>query len=165
MQYLLLFTAKIVARMSLNVVLYLHENFCEEIRKVPLNVNNPIQKLDGLVTNGELCTTGWSCDVSSVTTDAKNTTNREFLMGHYVMNQDDVCGKSIKMINASELLVLHKNCLLILSFYHPQIQSQAIKKYKSVFHFVRTNNSYQAKLETIRGTHEDSSYFSYCALC
>jgi hypothetical protein len=33
-------------------------------------------------------------------------------MGHYVMNQDDVCGKSIKMMNASELMVLHKNCLL-----------------------------------------------------
>jgi len=27
------------------------ENFCEEIRKVMLSLNNPIQKLDGLVTN------------------------------------------------------------------------------------------------------------------
>jgi hypothetical protein len=43
----------------------------------------------------------------------EKTTNREFIMGHYVMNQGDVCGKSIERINASELLVLHKNCLVI----------------------------------------------------
>jgi hypothetical protein len=79
------------------------ENFCEEM-------NNPIQKLDGAP-----CITGWSYGVSSVTRDAKNNTNREFLMGHYVMNQDDVRGKSIKMMNASELMVLQKNCLFIVT--------------------------------------------------
>jgi hypothetical protein len=84
------------------------ENFSEEIRKVLLSVNNPIQKVDGTT-----CITGWSYGVSSVTRDAKSTTNREFLMGHCVMNQDGVRGKSIKMMNASELMVLHKNCLLI----------------------------------------------------
>jgi hypothetical protein len=31
------------------------ENFFEEIRKVLLSVNNPIQKLDELVTNGASC--------------------------------------------------------------------------------------------------------------
>jgi hypothetical protein len=81
-----------------------------------------------------------------------------------MMNQGDVCGKSIKRINASELLVLHKNCLLT-AFYRPHIQSQAVKKYKPVFHFVRPNNSCQVKIETIRGAHEASSYLSYCALC
>jgi len=55
------------------------ENFCEEIRKVLLSVNNPTQKFDGLVTNGAPCINGWSCGMSSVIRDAKNTTNCEFL--------------------------------------------------------------------------------------
>ena len=69
------------------------ENFCKEIRKVLLSVNNQIQKLDELVTNGARCIAGRSCDVSSVTRDAKNTTNREFIIGHYLTNQDDMCTK------------------------------------------------------------------------
>jgi len=48
-----------------------YENFCAEIRKALLGVNNPIQKLDGLVANGAPCINGWGCAVSSVTTDAK----------------------------------------------------------------------------------------------
>jgi hypothetical protein len=47
------------------------ENFCEELKKVLLSLNNPIRKLDGLVTNGAPCITEWSCGVSPVTADAR----------------------------------------------------------------------------------------------
>jgi hypothetical protein len=41
-----------------------------------------------------------------VTSDVKNTTNREFIIPHYVTNQDNVCETAQSDKYASRLLVL-----------------------------------------------------------
>jgi hypothetical protein len=68
------------------------------------NLDNSIQKLTGLVTDGATSMAGRNCGVSSLITDVKNTKGGNLTISHCLIYQGNLRAKSFKMTNVGTLV-------------------------------------------------------------
>jgi hypothetical protein len=95
----------------------------DEIKKVLLKLNIPIQKLVGVVTDGAPSMAGKNSGMSLlITKDVKNTTGRDLFLYHCLMHQENPCAKSVKMTNVVTVVAKLGNYIRSKGLNHRQFQ-------------------------------------------
>jgi hypothetical protein len=94
------------------------KDFHDEIKKVLLKLNIPIQKLVGVVTDGAPSKAGKNIGLSSlITKDVKNT-----FAYHCLIHQENLCAKSVKITNVFTVVAKLINYIRSKGLNHRQFQ-------------------------------------------
>jgi hypothetical protein len=95
----------------------------DDIKKVLLKLNIPVQKLFGVVTDGAPSMAGKNSGLSSlITKDVKNATDRDWFLYHCLIHQKNLCAKSVNMTSVVTAVAKLVNYIRSKGLNHRQFQ-------------------------------------------